>query len=100
MSPGKCKEFVKRGETMQFIIGTHPHGIIPFQALLWAAFCDQYLRDYETGECLYGFGAAADVVLTLPVLRTIMGWLTCGGAGYNTLKRGLLQVIYCLYTER
>jgi hypothetical protein len=92
MSPEMAREFVKGGETNHYIIGMHPHGIIPFHGLLWAAFCDQYLRDPETNECLYGFGAVADVVMTLPVLRTIMGWLACAGAGYNTLKKGLTQV--------
>ena len=41
----------------------HPHGIVPYAAAIWAAYCDQYLPD------LYGFGATADVVLYIPFLR-------------------------------
>ena len=64
--------------------------MFPFQGLLWAAFCNTYLRD-GTGRSLYGFGAVADVVLSLPLLRTLMGWLSCGGAGYSTLVKGLVE---------
>ena len=57
-----------------------------------AAYCDQYLSD-ETGRCIYGFGAAANVVCYLPFLRNIMGWLTAGSADYKVLKDGLVHGI-------
>jgi hypothetical protein len=41
---------------------------------------------------MYGFGAAADVVMYIPFLRNIMGWLTCGPADYKSLKMGLTMV--------
>ena len=67
----KRREAILAGETGQYIIGMHPHGIVPIQALLWAAYCDQYFSD-EQGRALYGFGAAADVVMYIPFLRNIM----------------------------
>jgi len=63
----------------------HPHGIVPFQAILWAAYCDQSLAN------CYGFGAAADVIFSLPLLRQIMGWLSAGGCSYETLRAGLVE---------
>ena len=51
----------------------HPHGVVPIQALLWAAFADQYLRTPEHGT-VYGFGGMASVILYLPVLRTLSEW--------------------------
>jgi hypothetical protein len=77
-------------DKQQLILAMHPHGIVPFQALLWAAYADQYLSD-STRE-LYGFGAAADVVLYMPFLRNIMGFLSGSSASYNVLRRGLVEV--------
>jgi 2-acylglycerol O-acyltransferase 2 len=42
---------------------------------------------------LYGFGAAANVVGSLPFLRNLMGWLSAGPADYRTLKDGLVSGI-------
>ncbi len=70
----------------------HPHGIVPFHAGLWAAYADQYLCDKESGRALYGFGAAADAVGYVPVLRNIMGWLSAGSASYKVLKNGITKV--------
>lgn len=98
MSPATRQKYLDMGETRNFAICMHPHGIIPFHALLWAAYCDQYMKDEKAGHCLYGFGAVADVVMQLPFLRTMMGWLSCSSAGYKTLKAGLSQVsIYRRY---
>jgi 2-acylglycerol O-acyltransferase 2 len=77
---------------IHYIIAMHPHGVVPFQGILWAAFCNLYLRD-STGYTMYGFGAVADVVLMLPVLRTLMGFLACSGAGYSALYMGLVEGI-------
>ena len=41
---------------------------------------------------MYGFGAAADVVMYVPFLRNIMGWLSGGPASYKALKDGLTKV--------
>jgi len=57
--------------------------------MAWSAYCDQYFSDPITGDTLYGFGAAADVVKYLPFIKNIMGWLSAGSASYNVLKRGL-----------
>jgi hypothetical protein len=94
MSPEKRKALVARCNKTKYIICMHPHGIIPFQAAIWAAFCDQYLRDETNTLNLYGFGAAADVVMFLPFLRNWMGWLTAGSAEYKVLKRGIVEVIF------
>lgn len=59
---------VEHGE--RFILGMHPHGIIPIHTLLWTAYADQYLRTPELGT-IYGFGGMASVILYLPVLRTL-----------------------------
>jgi len=72
----------------------HPHGIIPLQAVLWAAYCDQYLSDTGTDgshRALYGFGAAANAVLYVPFLRNMMAWLAADSADYPVLRRGLLE---------
>ena len=45
----------------RYILGMHPHGVVPIQAFVWTAFCDQYLRNDEWGT-LYGFGGMATVV--------------------------------------
>lgn len=74
----------------QLILAMHPHGIVPFHALLWAAFGDQYFTD-EKRE-LYGFGAVADVVMYMPFLRNIMGYLSGGSATYKVLRKGLVEV--------
>jgi hypothetical protein len=81
-----CEASFERGE--RFILGMHPHGVVPIQCLLWAAYADQYLRTDKHGT-LYGFGGMASVLLYLPALRSLMGWLTGGSASYATLKRGL-----------
>ncbi len=79
-----------RAEKEQFILAMHPHGIIPLQAVLWTAYCNQYMTDGT--RSMYGFGAVASVVSMLPVLRNILGWLSGGNADYKTLKDGLVDV--------
>ena len=71
------------GTKHRMITCMHPHGIVPFQALLWAAYCDQYLND------LYGFGATADIVFKIPFLRNLLSALSAGSAGYKVLLAGL-----------
>ena len=47
---------------------------------------------------MYGFGAAADVVMYIPFLRNVMGWLSGGPATYKALKDGLTKVgVTCRY---
>ncbi|KAJ8605536.1 hypothetical protein CTAYLR_000090 [Chrysophaeum taylorii] len=77
----------------RYILGMHPHGIIPLQTLLWCAFCHQYLRPgpNRSGPTMYGFGGMATVLTRLPVLRTILGWLSGRSADYKTLKKGILS---------
>jgi len=82
----------KTAAGQQFILAMHPHGIIPLHALLWVAYCDQYLSDKALNIQMYGFGAVADVVFYLPFLRTILGWLSVCSATYSTLRRGLIDV--------
>jgi hypothetical protein len=94
LSPELRENMLVQSDKHQFAIGMHPHGIVPFHALLWAAYCHQYLSNEKKG--LYGFGAVADIVMYLPFLRNIMGWLTGGPADYKTLKLGLTQVRSCL----
>ena len=91
MSPAQIQSFCE-GDTNgnHYVICMHPHGIVPFQGLLWAAFCNLYLKD-GNGHSIYGFGAVADVVLMLPVLRSLMGFLACSGAGYAALYLGLAE---------
>ena len=70
LSPEECERRIQLGNVGQYAVGMHPHGIIPLQAVLWAAYCDQYLS--SKSGALYGFGATADVVMYLPILRNIM----------------------------
>ena len=81
-----------RADDEQFIMAMHPHGIVPFQAIIWAAYCDQYFNDPTTGKYLYGFGAVASIIGYLPFLRNLMGWMAAGPADYKTLKKGLTKV--------
>ena len=88
------ERYIRAGLTQQYIICMHPHGIVPFQAILWAAYCDQYLQN--DANALYGFGAAADVVAYVPFLRNIMIWLGAGSAEYKVLKSGLAGKCECV----
>jgi hypothetical protein len=77
-------EFIKNyGKEKKIITCMHPHGVVPFQAILWAAYCDQYLTE------LYGFGATADIIFKIPFLCNILPGLSAGRAGYKTLLAGL-----------
>ena len=90
LSPADIERCVKDGKSKQFIIGMHPHGIIPLQAFLWTAYADQYLRlDGTDYQPLYGFGAAADAVNCIPILRNVMYCLSAGSAAYKVLLNGL-----------
>ena len=91
ISNESISNWMNYAENRKIIFAMHPHGIVPFQAILWAAFCDQYLCDSETGKKLYGFGAAADIVMYIPFLRNIIAWLSGGSASYKPLKDGLLK---------
>jgi hypothetical protein len=75
---------VEGGE--RYILGMHPHGVVPIQCLLWAAYADQYLRTSKHGT-VYGFGGMASVILYLPILRQLLGWLSAVSATYSNLKR-------------
>lgn len=86
-------EYINLGKTNQYILGMHPHGIIPIQAVLWASYCHQYM--VNESNALYGFGAAADVVAYVPFLRNLMIWLSSTGAGYQQLKNGLAGKVEC-----
>jgi hypothetical protein len=92
LNPALLKPFINESTEHQYVVSMHPHGVIPLQAILWAAYCDQYLQDTSTGQKMYGFGAAADVIMYLPYLRNIMGWLSGGSATYSVLKNGLSKV--------
>lgn len=92
LNPAMLKPFINGSMDGQYIVSMHPHGVIPLQAILWAAYCDQYLQDASTGQSMYGFGAAADIIMYLPFLRNIMGWLSGGSATYSVLKNGLSKV--------
>lgn len=83
---GVVEDCVVRGD--RYILGMHPHGVVPIQALLWAAYADQYMSTPEHGT-VYGFGGMASVILYLPGLRTLLGWLTGIPATYKNLKGNL-----------
>lgn len=63
----------------------HPHGVLPYQAALWSAYCGQYAPE------LYGFGATADVVLSIPFLRNVISGLSAGRASFNVCYDGLVN---------
>ncbi len=97
LSPEKIRETLEINKDVQMILAMHPHGIVPYQAILWAAYCDQYFTAPD-GRMLYGFGAAADAVGYVPFLRNIMGFLTAGSASYKPLKDGLTKVRFTKYS--
>ena len=76
-------EYASQGEERHLITCMHPHGVVPYQAAIWAAYCDQFLN------ALYGFGATADVVLCVPFLRNILSALSAGKAGFKVCYDGL-----------
>jgi hypothetical protein len=90
ISPEKASEMLDYCESHQLILCMHPHGIVPFQAVLWSAYAHQYL-DNGKGKAIYGFGAAADIVAYVPYLRNILYWLSAGSATYKILKDGLAE---------
>lgn len=92
-------ERLRYSKQKKLILAMHPHGIIPIQAILWAAFADQYCDGIVDGErvSLYGFGAAADAVAYIPFLRNIMGFLTAGSASYKPLFNGIAKVFYFIF---
>ena len=91
VSPRGLRRKIRDGQRRKFVMAMHPHGIIPLHAVLWAAYCDQYMTDPITGDSLYGFGAAADVVDRIPFVRNVMGWLSAGSASYGVLRDGLCR---------
>lgn len=91
-SPEELKELIAYAKLNKLIVAMHPHGVVPFHGVLWSAYCDQYLTDHSNGESLYGFGAVANSAMRAPLLRNIMGWLSCGPADYQALKAGLKDV--------
>lgn len=93
ISPEEIADTVAHSETHQLVLAMHPHGIVPFQAVLWAAFCDQYFQDKSKGYELYGFGAAADVVGYVPILRNVLAWFAAGSASYKALRDGIVDGI-------
>jgi hypothetical protein len=101
LAPEDRDRILVHSNNTHLITGMHPHGIVPFQALIWTAFCEQYLTDWdeEPPKRLYGFGAAANAVDSIPFLRNFMGWLSAGNASYSTLKNGLMHGICQFYTS-
>lgn len=91
LSPEELSRNLEYSQTHQLALAMHPHGIVPFQAMLWAAYCDQYYSDKARGLELYGFGAAADAVQYVPILRNILAWLSAGSASYKALRDGLVE---------
>lgn len=89
LSPEQCAKYVDTSEAQQYILAMHPHGMVPFHAILYASFCDQCFTTAKTS--LYGFGAAANVVLYLPFLRNIMGWLSVSSADQSSLRKRLVN---------
>uniref|UniRef100_A0A7S2YFI5 Acyltransferase n=1 Tax=Entomoneis paludosa TaxID=265537 RepID=A0A7S2YFI5_9STRA len=73
------------------IYATHPHGVIPIHGYLWCALCDQ-LQPQR-----YGIGALTSIALRLPLLRHVMGWLSCTSASKSTLLHHLVQKQQNLY---
>jgi hypothetical protein len=90
LSPAECQQFLNEGEKQSYICAMHPHGVVPFTGVLYAAYCDQYFTS-TNNQTLYGFGAAANIVLYLPFLRNIMGWLSVSSADYTSMKKRLMN---------
>jgi len=76
---------VRDYEGRTIILAMHPHGVIPIQAMIWVAFCDQFMND------LYGFGAMAPALNYIPVFRQLLGWWSGGSADFATLRRKIRE---------
>jgi len=72
-------------EKRTVILAMHPHGVIPIQAILWVAFCDQFMND------MYGFGAMAPALNYIPIFRQLLGWWSGGSADFATLRRKISE---------
>ena len=89
VTPAEVEELLNYCDSHQLILAMHPHGIVPFQAVLWSAYCHQYFSNGK--KSMYGFGAAADVVAYVPFLRNFLFFLSAGSATYKVLKDGLVE---------
>ena len=65
------------------ILAMHPHGVIPVHSLIWSALCEQFYPH------IYGFAAAADVLLRLPLMRQVCGSLNTYGSTRRELDQRL-----------
>ena len=67
------------------IFAMHPHAIIPLQAFLWGAFCDQCIPG------LYGVGSTTNGALKLPILRHILLLLAVGSARKEVILNAMQE---------
>lgn len=67
------------------ICAMHPHAIIPLQAFLWGAFCDQCMPG------LYGVGATTNAALKLPILRHVLQLLSVGSASKEVILTAMQE---------
>ncbi len=73
------------------IAAMHPHGIIPLQGFFWAGICDQFFPH------MYGFGATTDIAMRLPLLRSILKWLSSDSASKPTILHHMENLGQNLY---
>lgn len=92
LSPENINRLMNETSDGRTIQTMHPHGVVPFQGALWAAYCDQFLHDPNTGKSLYGIAGMASMVQYVPFLRNIVGWLSGVPADYKILKKALMTV--------
>ena len=52
LDPDSLETLINEADNHQYIIAMHPHGVIPFHAILWSAYCDQYLTSGKSGKAL------------------------------------------------
>jgi len=88
LSDADREAVMETASSKQYIVCSHPHSIIPLHAVLWSAYCDQYLPP------IYGFGCSAEMAKYTPVLGNILNWLASGSATYKALRAGLVHG-YC-----
>ena len=65
------------------IMAMHPHRVIPLHSIIMSAIIEQHFPH------MYGFAVAADVLLRLPLMRQVIGWLNTYGSTKQSLDKHL-----------
>ena len=84
-SPVSIRESMKDGQ--QYIFGCQPHGVVPFCGVAWSVFQAQTTQDDQTPYVIPT--AVASRCLNTPILKHVLGLLSCVSASRAALQQTL-----------